>query len=325
LTLQVLPRAVRPQVSLAYLLARTTDTIADCDLVPLAMRLQALVALRDRITGTSSAPLELTGQLTTMGGITSESERMLLLRCEETLQLLAGQAAPDLQRIREVLQTIIGGQELDLQRFGAARFPEVAALENDAELDDYTYRVAGCVGEFWTHICRDHLFPTAKVIDQTLLRDGIRFGKGLQLVNILRDIPADLRNGRCYIPRQSLAAAGFKPEDLCHSANESRFRPLYNSLLDRAESHLRAGWDYTNALPTGQRRLRLACAWPILIGARTLRRLRQYNMLDSTCRIKITRGEIYGIMVRTLLCTVASGAWKSQFSRELGRQRGSAS
>ena len=60
-------------------------------------------------------------------------------------------------------------------------------------MDDYTYRVAGCVGEFWTRLCRAHLFPRAVVDDAMLLRDGIRFGKGLQLVNILRDIPADLR------------------------------------------------------------------------------------------------------------------------------------
>ena len=53
---------------------------------------------------------------------------MLLLRCEETLQLLAGQAEPDLPRIREVLQTIIGGQELDLQRFRRGPISEVGRL-----------------------------------------------------------------------------------------------------------------------------------------------------------------------------------------------------
>ena len=39
LTLRVLPAAVRPQIGLAYLLARTTDTIADTELVPLEQRL----------------------------------------------------------------------------------------------------------------------------------------------------------------------------------------------------------------------------------------------------------------------------------------------
>ena len=38
LTLRVLPAAVRPQIGLAYLLARTTDTIADTELVALDSR-----------------------------------------------------------------------------------------------------------------------------------------------------------------------------------------------------------------------------------------------------------------------------------------------
>src|SRR5689334_23484713 len=53
-TLRVLPGKIRPQISLAYLLARTTDTIADTGLVPLEQRLEALAALRKRILGTST-------------------------------------------------------------------------------------------------------------------------------------------------------------------------------------------------------------------------------------------------------------------------------
>jgi len=36
-------------IGLAYLLARTTDTIADTELVPLEQRLEALKRLRERI------------------------------------------------------------------------------------------------------------------------------------------------------------------------------------------------------------------------------------------------------------------------------------
>ncbi len=79
-----------------------------------------------------------------------------------------------------------------------------------------------------------------------MLADGIRFGKGLQLVNILRDLPADLKNGRCYLPMEELAEVGLAPEDLLQPANECKLRPLYNHYLDVAESHLAAGWNYTN-------------------------------------------------------------------------------
>jgi len=314
LTLRILPGAVRPQIGLAYLLARATDTIADTELVPLEARLRALADFRDRIRGASSAALNLAG-LTP--GQDSAPERALLERCEEMLRILGGLAEEDRRLIREVLSTIISGQELDLKRFGAAHFPDLAALETEAELDDYTYRVAGCVGEFWTRLCRAHLFPQARADDAMLLRDGIRFGKGLQLVNILRDLPADLGKGRCYMPRQSLTAAGLTPEDLRSAGSEPRFRALYQSWLDRAAGHLQAGWNYTNALPGGPGRLRLACAWPILIGARTLRKLRGENILDSTRRIKITRSEVRAIVARSIVLSVWPPGWKAQFGREM--------
>ena len=57
LTLRVLPAAVRPQIGLAYLLARTTDTIADTEILPVEQRLEALGKLRGRILGQSTAPL----------------------------------------------------------------------------------------------------------------------------------------------------------------------------------------------------------------------------------------------------------------------------
>jgi farnesyl-diphosphate farnesyltransferase len=146
---------------------------------------------------------------------------------------------------------------------------------------------------------------------------GVRFGKGLQLVNILRDIPADLQKGRCYIPSKRLEAIGLAPADLLRPENEPRFRPLYNQYLDLAESHLEAGWKYTNLIPFGQMRLRLACAWPILIGQRTLGRLRSGNVLDGAHRIKVPRGEIRQIMLRSLVYYPLQGAW-----RKLGEIKG---
>src|SRR5689334_12842529 len=73
LTLRVLPNAIRPQIGLAYLLARATDTIADTEIVPVADRLQALHALRQRILGQTSAPLTL--QAMTRGRDEASSKR----------------------------------------------------------------------------------------------------------------------------------------------------------------------------------------------------------------------------------------------------------
>jgi len=313
LTLRVLPAAVRPQIGLAYLLARTTDTIADTELVPLEQRLDALHKLRDRILSLSNAPLNL-GEFVQHQGLAAE--QALLEKVEESLALLQTLSPDDLKLVRQVLSTITGGQELDLRRFGGAAAEKITALETAAELDDYTYRVAGCVGEFWTKICRAHLFPKVRLDDAQLLTNGVRFGKGLQLVNILRDLPADLKKGRCYLPKDRLDQAGLIPEVLLSPANGAKFLPLFREYLDRAESHLAAGWTYTNALPFRQMRVRLACAWPILIGMKTIERLRAANVLELQQRVKVPRGELRGILLRSVLAYPVPQAWQRLFSPE---------
>ncbi len=312
LTLRVLPAAVRPQISLAYLLARATDTIADTEIVPLTERGTALDVLRARILGTSSAPLNFGALAGRQGSI---AEQVLLERCEEALAVLNGFQPVDQQRIRDVLQIITSGQELDMTRFAGASEKNIVALNTDDELDDYTYRVAGCVGEFWTKICRAHVFPTAPLDDAALLVDGVRFGKGLQLVNILRDLPKDLRQGRCYLPAERLRGVNLTAADLLEPANAAKFQPVYDHFLALAQTHLTAGWAYTNALPRGSVRVRLACAWPILIGMETLKKLRTTNVLDPRQRIKINRVEIRRIMVRSLLYYPWPGAWANLLSK----------
>ncbi len=307
LTLRVLPRAVRPQIGLAYLLARTTDTIADTEIVPAGKRFQALQELRDRILGLSINMLDFT-ELARQQGVPAERE--LLVRCDASLALLDDLSATDLPRVRKVLEIIISGQRLDLERFADASAEKVLALKTEAELDDYTYRVAGCVGEFWTTICRAHLFPSEILDDSKFLAEGVRFGKGLQLVNILRDLPADLRKGRCYLPADKLAALGLHPADLLQTGNESKLRPLYQHYLDLAEAHLAAGWVYTNTIPRGQVRVRLGCAWPVLIGLETLKRLRNASVLAPNSRVKISRADVWCIIFRTILRYPFPAAWR---------------
>ena len=307
LTLRVLPRAVRPQIGLAYLLARTTDTIADTEIVPVAKRLQALQQLRDRILGSQDLGLDFTALAQEQG---LPAERLLLERCDASLALLRALAPADRKHVRSVLVTIISGQSLDLQRFADATAGGVFALSNEAELDDYTYRVAGCVGEFWTQMCRAHLFPDANLDEGRLIAEGIRFGKGLQLVNILRDLPADLRKGRCYLPADKLAAVNLLPADLLHPASEVQLRPLYDRYLDFAEAYLAAGWSYTNTIPRRQVRVRLGCAWPILIGLETIKRLRANSVLDPNGRIKISRSDVRRILFRSVLRYPCANAWR---------------
>ena len=63
---------------------------------------------------------------------------------------------------------------------------------------------------------------------------GIRFGKALQLTNILRDIPRDLKIGRCYLPASALSVAGLQPKDLLNPSNVGQAKPVLSRWLDVA-------------------------------------------------------------------------------------------
>jgi farnesyl-diphosphate farnesyltransferase len=322
LTLRILPCSIRHQISLAYLLARTTDTVADTRLVPLDLRFVMLREMQNAILraaeGTAAPAPDFSGL--SLAGIAThttaaDGERILLENFHKMLEQLRSMNGDDRRRIRDLLGVIIRGQELDLLRFGGCSANEIVALESDAQLEEYAFLVAGSVGEFWTKMCLAHVIPRLKQNELFLLENGICFGKGLQLVNILRDLPGDLRQGRCYLPSIRLSEYGLTPRMLLEAASMDRFRPVYDIYLKRAEELLRAGWKYTNAIPQKQIRIRLACAWPILIGMRTLQFLRAGNVLDNQVRIKVDRQEVQSLILRSIVCYPSTAAWDQLLDR----------
>lgn len=310
LTVRVLPAPVRRPIALAYLLARSTDCVADTSTLPVARRRALLTWMGERIASIHTAPQDLDGVVAAQP---NPAERALLGRFEALIDLLEHTEPEIRDLIRAVLATILSGQQLDLERFGDASPEQLRALENETELEDYTYRVAGCVGQFWTHLTRQLLFPKYWVDVKLLVQRGVHYGQGLQRVNILRDLPADLRQGRCYLPRASLAAHGLSPTDLLDPANLERVRPLYDRYLDQTHVLLAEGWTYTNVLPFRQARLRLACAWPVLIGAHTLARLRTGNVLDPARRLKVSRSQVRKLLLASLLLYPAPPLWRRLF------------
>ncbi len=145
-----------------------------------------------------------------------------------------------------------------------------------------------------------HLFKMNDISKVQFFENGVRFGKALQLINILRDIPEDLALGRCYIPIDCLNEIGLEPADLMLRENMKKFRPLFDDLIDIASAHLDAAVEYIKMLPYRQFRMRAACMLPVLIGQRTLTLLRSNNVLDSNERIKVLRPEIKRLRKKTL-------------------------
>ncbi|MCR5660832.1 MAG: squalene/phytoene synthase family protein, partial [bacterium] len=223
LSMRVLPYGMRAPVSLAYLIARAADTIADSPGTPLPVRLEILRLFKAKLLSfrpsvqagnAGKCDAESSGQ-NSLGGISqdmagqeplydralheisgaTEGEKALLRYLPDIFRLLSCQKTFDREEICKVCSTLISGMEMDLTASG---------IFTAADLDRYTYLVAGCVGPFWTQMIARHTCALSKDQADSLEQVAVNFGKALQMTNILRDIPKDLANGRCYIPSAEL-------------------------------------------------------------------------------------------------------------------------
>jgi farnesyl-diphosphate farnesyltransferase len=185
--------------------------------------------------------------------------------------------------IRDVVATIISGQKLDLERFGE----KPGTLHDAASLNDYAWRVAGCVGKFWTKLGFATLGAGfSKASESEMLKLGIEYGSGLQLVNILRDLPADLRAGRCYLP-------------VADPTDEALLLAEFSKWREIAVERVGRGLEYSRLL--GSKRLRVASALPAMIGRETLDLLENKNLADLGKGIRIPRKRVYSLALNAFL------------------------
>jgi farnesyl-diphosphate farnesyltransferase len=322
LTLRVLPAGMRDPIGLAYLLARAADTIADTSLVAPEQRLALLLSLRARVNGAPDESAQLQRMAAQVAAQQTQSDEKLLLESlEPAVAMLAHIDTADRAAVREIVATLSTGMEFDLRTFPDERSGRIAALQEWQELDRYTYLVAGCVGEFWTRMTYAHMPGTLKAAPGTMMALGVRFGKALQMTNVLRDCGKDLRIGRCYLPATLLERFGLSPQELLDPANSVRAQGLLFELVGTTLAHYRAALDYTLAIPAHAVRLRLACIWPILIGLETVLLLvRNDAWLDPARVSKLKRGRVYRIIAASLPQVVSDRllrGWTARLMREI--------
>jgi farnesyl-diphosphate farnesyltransferase len=294
LSIRFLPPQLREPIALAYLLARTTDTVADTAGISRSVRMETLNLLSKTIQGIASRDVVAEVIPSFVSLQENASERQLLQSLPNCLARLEGMEHADRNDIRVVLEKITRGQMLDVQRFDNPR--EIRALGTAADLDEYTYLVAGCVGEFWTVLCFRHVRSFSSRSEDEMLALGKRYGMALQLINVLRDAGPDLRAGRCYFPEYELSAAHLTPSQIL--SEPERFQPIYQGWLETASAGLGSGMEYSRAIKN--RRVRAATVLPALIGARTLALLEATGPAAVHRTVKVPRRE-----VRTMILSLA--------------------
>jgi 15-cis-phytoene synthase len=135
---------------------------------------------------------------------------------------------------REALLAIIDGVEMDLAQ---------VRYETAEDLYPYCYRVASAVG-----LCCIEIFGYT---DPRAREYAVNLGTALQLTNIMRDVGADARAGRVYVPQEDLRKFGVTTDDLRAGRYTGEFVSLMRHQAARARQFYRAARD---AFPTADAR-----------------------------------------------------------------------
>ena len=135
---------------------------------------------------------------------------------------------------RAALGDIIAGVEMDLER---------ATYETFADLYPYCYRVASAVG-----LCCIEIFGYS---DTRAREYAVNLGIALQLTNILRDVHADARSGRIYVPQEDLRRFGVSADHLSAGRYTPQFIELMTWEAARAHTYYERAWA---ALPAADAR-----------------------------------------------------------------------
>ncbi len=258
LSLRILPASLRPPLSLAYMLARASDTIADASSAPDFQRLALLRGLPD-LFPEKSPDLGL-----------KDSERDLLQMLPRLLEAL--KTLPDQSEIIAQWRIILRGQIFDVERFTATDAEAPAAPLTSEELEEYTYLVAGSVGEFWTRLCFKHVPDYSTKPLEEMLPLARHFGQALQFINILRDRRSDADADRIYIPDERFYVEMQHVTELLKSAAE-----------------------YTAAIQP--RALHAACALPLDLANQTLALIAQHPLGVG---VKVPRYKVWLAFVKAL-------------------------
>lgn len=266
LTIRLLPGIVRGDVSLAYLLARATDTIADTSTAPPDRRIALLREAKNSVGKTGIEGFDADAWARDQR---DQAEADLLRALPQLWAKLPARDETARALLIRVMDHILEGQIFDLERFS----PDAPPLTRE-ELKRYAFLVAGSVGEFWHDLCRHRLADYSRDHSDVMCRRARHYGQGLQLVNIIRDRAMDDALGRIYLPEGDVVRAEAQARDW-----------------------LGEGAEYCAALRSG--RLRYATLLPALLGLRTLG-LSAVQPRGTLTPAKVSRSELRRWMCRAI-------------------------
>jgi farnesyl-diphosphate farnesyltransferase len=286
--IEQLPGVLCDAGTVAYLLLRVSDYLEDTEEISREDKIRLLHLWAKILEGQAKSE-ELTGQI--QNADTSNPDVVVAQHARDILTKLS--------TLPEEVQEIITQHVIHSTR-GMARWVERGPQLNDeTDLDDYMFEVAGRVGYLLTHLFAWYS-RTIRNRQDILLPLAREFGLALQTVNVIRGLRKDYERGWVYVPKKFLAQVNLTATELFQPEYRAEAIQVLDMLADKAERHLRAALDCVKTLPPWHHRIRLACIFPLMFAIRTLAISRR-NAQVFESEAKISRDEVKQIVIDSKL------------------------
>ncbi|WP_018606777.1 phytoene/squalene synthase family protein [Uliginosibacterium gangwonense] len=303
LNIRVLPgvRLGRP-ILLAYLFCRMADTVEDSPHLPAQEKVRLLELFARIFSHTQfswhDAAAAFVTALPSSWLQSEDDEEFLCAHCAWVIDLYFALPKKVQMPIEQCVREMCDG----MGRFALRQESQAGqwlTIEDEADLDQYCYFVAGVVGNM---LC-DLFYAQSPFINnarhQRMRQLAVSFGLGLQLVNIIKDAMEDSVRNVCFIPMEWLREEGFMhPAELFSAqADEGARQRVMHKIISKAWRHLQDALDYTVLIPALEPRLRLFCQWPMLMAAETLTGAGNGTVLfKPDQKLKISRADVKRII-----------------------------
>lgn len=294
LTIPQLPASLFSVVANAYLLCRIVDTIEDEVALSAEQKAYFCAGFIEVATSGEQAEMFALELAPLLSSQTIAAEHCLIHVLPRVIHILHSFDSAQIGALVSCVTTMARG----MPRFQAQDLH--AGLPTLADMDDYCYYVAGCVGEM---LCKlfCHYSPEIAANQEPLLKLSVSFGQGLQMTNILKDIWDDAERGVCWLPQDIFTEVGFDLSTLNATNNNEQFRLGLSHLIGVAQGHLHNALRYTQLIPAHESGIRLFCLWALGMAVLTLRKIKQNLDFTRSEQVKISRHSVKATMATTKL------------------------
>ena len=303
LGIERLPRILCDATTIAYLLLRVSDYLEDNEEMEASEKVD-LLNLWVNILREEEKIETLASKLTNAN--TNNPDAIVAQHSKELLQ--------HLHSLPYAVQEIIIRHVINSTQ-GMARWTKQGPTVNDEkDLDDYMFEVAGRVGYLITQLFAWYSI-TIRRKEKEIMPLAREFGLGLQTVNVIRGLREDFDRGWVYIPKKFMQDMGLTREQLFDPEHREQALKVLDLMTDKAERHLRQAMQYVKSLPWWQHGIRLGCIFPLMFAIRTLA-VSRHNAHVFENEAKITRDEVKKIVLDSTLWGW-SNLWLERYYQEL--------